>query len=178
MQSNPISVPSRMIADTPAATIAALTHVIQSESRLLQELLTVMQRQRDAVAVDDLQSVEESVYSTHRVLHTLNEARRRRRSLNRMLGESDDLSIRELDNVLGMRMPDELRKARDELEMLARALSNEVDVNRRVLRQALATGDEYVRTLYGSANPRVGYSAGPQQLDSENSGGFLLNRTV
>lgn len=162
--------------ESPIATVAALTDVIQSECRLLRELLTVMQRQREAVAADDLQSVEESVYATHRVLHTLNEARRRRRSINRMLGESDDLSIHGLDQALGVRMPDDLRRARDELELLARALSAEVDVNRRVLRQALAAGDEYVRTLCGSIDPRVGYSAGPQTTETERSSGLLVNR--
>lgn len=178
MQTMPRTEPSRWIGESPAATISALTDVIKSETRLLQELLAVMQRQREAVAADDLQAVEESVYATHRVLHTLNEARRRRRSINRLLGESDDLTIRELDSVLGMRMPDELRNARDELELLARALSKEVDVNRRVLRQALATGDEYVRALYGGAEPRVSYSAGPNAAEPDRSGSRLLDRTV
>jgi flagellar biosynthesis/type III secretory pathway chaperone len=176
MQSNPMTAPSRFAGDVPSSTITALTDVIRSELRLLNELMGVMQRQRQAVAADDLQAVEESVYATHRVLHTLNEARRRRRSINRMLGESDDLSIRELDAVLGGRMPEELRSARDELELLARALSSEVEVNRRVLRQALASGDDYVRSLYGAPEPKIGYTSGTQTPDAERSGGLLLNR--
>jgi flagellar biosynthesis/type III secretory pathway chaperone len=120
------------------SAVAALTDVLRSERRLLQELLGVMQRQREAIAADDLQAIEESVYSTHRVLHTLNEARRRRRSINRLLGESDDLSIRNLDSVLSPQMPADLRRVRDELEVLAEALSTEVDLNRTALRGALA----------------------------------------
>jgi flagellar biosynthesis/type III secretory pathway chaperone len=179
MQTIPGTQPSPWTGESAMATIASLTDVIRSESRLLRELLAVMQRQRDAVAADDLQAVEESVYATHRVLHTLNEARRRRRAINRALGESDDLPIRDLDGVLGVRMSDELRRARDELELLARALSNEVDVNRRVLRQALAAGDEYVRTLYGAAEPRVSYRAGSQAQDADRpAGGLLVNRTA
>jgi hypothetical protein len=125
---------------TAASTVTALTDVLRSECRLLQELLAVMQRQREAVAGDDLQAVEESVYATHRVLHTLGEARRRRRTINRLLGESDDLSIRSLDDVLSTQMSEELRGVRDELELLAQALAIEVDLNRRVLRGALTEG--------------------------------------
>jgi len=123
-------------------TISALTDVLRSECRLLKELLVVLQRQREAVTVDDLQGVEESVYATHRVLHTLTEARKRRRSINRMLGESDDLPIGSLDRVLGVRMPSELRQTRDELELLAHALKSDVNRNRRVLREALSPSDD------------------------------------
>jgi flagellar biosynthesis/type III secretory pathway chaperone len=128
-------------APSTATTVAALTDVLRSECRLLKELLVVLQRQREAVSTDNLQAVEESVYATHRVLHTLSEARRRRRTINRMLGESDDLSIRGIEDVLGVEMPDDLRKTRDELELLAQALTSDVDTNRRVLRDALAAGD-------------------------------------
>lgn len=168
----------RSVADTPLSALRALTDALRSEFRLLQELITVMQRQRAAVAADDLITVEESVYSTHRVLHTLSEARRRRRSLNRLLGESDDLPIRDLDTVLGSRMTDDLRDARNDLETAARSLSGEVEVNRRVLRRALASGDDFVRALYGAAEPSAGYSAGPAAAQPDRRGGLLLNRTV
>jgi len=169
----------RPVTDTPAAALRALTDALRSEHRLLQELVCVMQRQRAAVAADDLATVEESVYSTHRVLHTLNEARRRRRTLNRLLGESDDLPIRELESVLGGRMTDDLRGACDDLEAVARGLSNEVEINRRVLRQALSTGDDFVRALFAEAEPAVGYAApGAVSPETERKGGFLLNRTA
>jgi len=141
----------RALADTPGSTIRALTDALRSEHRLLRELLTVMRRQREAVAAEDLITVEESVYSTHRVLHTLNEARTRRRTLNRLIGGSDDLPVRELESVLGGRMDDDLREACDVLESTARELSEEVEMNRRVLRRALASGGELVRAICGGA---------------------------
>lgn len=170
--------PHRSVADTPASALRALADAFRSERRLLDELVSVMQRQRAAVAADDLITVEESVYSTHRVLHTLGEARRRRRSLNRLLGESDDLPVRDLDRVLGPLMSDELRQARDELEQVARSLAHEVDVNRRVLRRALASGDDFVRSLYGGTEPRAAYTPGVQPVEPERTGGLLLNRTA
>jgi len=171
-----IEVGYRPIADTPGSTIRALTDALRSEHRLLRELLTVMRRQREAVATDDLITVEESVYSTHRVLHTLNEARTRRRTLNRLLGGSDDLPVRELESVLGGRMDDDLREARDVLESAARELSEEVEINRRVLRRAIASGDAFVRALYGGAEPKSGYAPTPPEPDRR--GGLLLNRTA
>lgn len=130
--------------------VAAIRDVLASERRLLEELVAIMRRQRFAVAADDLQTVEESVYATHRVLHTLSEARRRRRTLNRLLGGSDDLPLRELEGALGARMTEDLRHARDEVERVARVLSREVQTNRRALRAALAAGQDGVEAVYGA----------------------------
>jgi hypothetical protein len=137
----------RPVTKVPPTALAALTDALRSERRLLGELVGVLRQQRDAVTRDDLQTVEDTVFATHRVLRTMEEARRRRRSLNRLLGESDDLSLPELENALGSCMTDVLRHARDELEAAARTLASEVDINRRVLRRALATGQELTDVL-------------------------------
>ena len=81
--------------------IDSLTDALATERRLLDELIGVMRRQRAAVGDDDLQSVDDSVFATHRVLVTLNEARRRRRSLNTLIGQREDLGIHALDDALG-----------------------------------------------------------------------------
>jgi len=136
--------------------VDSLTDALATERRLLDELIQIMRRQRSAVGADDLQSVDDSVFATHRVLVTLNEARRRRRSLNTLMGQQEDLGIHALDEVLGARMTAGLKAARDELHDAARALSREVSLNRRILREALACGDAYARTLAG-AQPAAGY---------------------
>ncbi|HXT19092.1 MAG TPA: flagellar export chaperone FlgN [Gemmatimonadaceae bacterium] len=138
---------------TVLSPVDSLTDALQTERRLLDELIAVMRRQRDAVGADDLQSVDDSVFATHRVLVTLSEARRRRRNLNTLIGQREDLGIHSLDEVLGPRMTAALRAARDDLHNAARSLSREVAINRRILRQALACGDEYARTLAGVAGP-------------------------
>jgi hypothetical protein len=134
---------------TVISPVDSLTDALSTERRLLDELIAVMQRQRNAVGADDLQAVDDSVFATHRVLVTLSEARRRRRNLNALIGHREDLGIHSLDEALGPRMTDALRVARDELHTAARALSREVSLNRRILREALACGDEYARTLAG-----------------------------
>lgn len=137
-------------ARSVVSPIDSLTDALVTERRLIEELIGVMRRQRDAVGVDDLQKVDDSVFSTHRVLVTLNEARRRRRTLNTLIGQREDMGIHALDEALGGRMTPALRAARDGLHDAARMLSREVALNRRILREALACGDAYARTLAGA----------------------------
>ncbi|HEX7241884.1 MAG TPA: hypothetical protein VF263_16500, partial [Longimicrobiaceae bacterium] len=79
------------------ASLDALVDALASERRLLDELVAIMRRQRSAVGVDDLEGVDDSVFATHRVLLTLNEARRRRRSLYTLLGDPEELRFPELE---------------------------------------------------------------------------------
>jgi hypothetical protein len=104
---------------------------------LIDELLAVIYRQRTAVAADDLQVIEDSMFATHRLLVTLSEAKCRRRTLNTLLGQPEDVGILALDRALGARMTSELRVARDGLHQAARTLSREVAVNRELLRGAM-----------------------------------------
>jgi hypothetical protein len=165
-------------ARRPAATpsmLNALAEAISSESRLLDELRGIMQRQRSAVAEDDIDRVDDSVYATHRVLLTLGEARRRRRSLNRLISDNDELAIRELEALLGGTLPEGLQTARESLRTSAEALAREVETNRRVLRQAMHSGEAYVRSLLGvESSSSAGYAATP--TPETRAGGLLVDR--
>lgn len=159
---------ARPIAHTEA-THAALADALTREAKLLDDLLTVMRRQRESVARDDLDGVDESVYATHRVLVTLGEARRRRRTLNHLLGEGDDLSIQALEDAMGGELPTPLREAADLLTAGARLLQHEVDINRRVLREAIAAGDRAARSIATAAASLTG-------MREPRTGGVLLDR--
>src|SRR3954469_7268539 len=164
------------VTRTVVSPVDSLTDALVTERRLLDELITVMRRQRTAVGKDDLQAVDDSVFSTHRVLVTLGEARRRRRNLNTLIGQQEDLGIHSLDDALGARMTDALRVARDELYRAARALSREVALNRRILREALACGDAFARTLAGvEASPVYAAQSAPQARAQSNT---LLDRRI
>jgi hypothetical protein len=132
---------ARLASRPSLSPIDALTDALISERRLLEELIAVMRRQRSAVGDDDLQCVDDSVFATHRVLVTLNEARRRRRALNALIGQPEDIGLEALEQALGPRVTPGLREARRELHTAARALSHEVSLNRRILREALARGE-------------------------------------
>ena len=162
---------------TVVSPVDSLTDALTGERRLLEELIAVMRRQRNAVGQDDLQSVDDSVFATHRVLVTLNEARRQRRTLNTLIGQREEMGIHALDDALGDRMTPALRDARDELQSAARALSREVALNRRILREALASGDAYARTLAGAeSSPVYATAAGPPQTRSQANS--LLDRRI
>lgn len=160
--------PARM----PSAEMIA--DALASEIVLIEELVNIMQQQRRAVAVNDLQTVDDSVYSTHRVLGTLAESRRRRRAISTMLGEREDLSLDSLDHILGDRMTDSLRVVRSALQEAARTLSREVAINRHVLRNALASGDTYLRTLAGV--PSTATYSPVLDASSTGRGAAVINR--
>jgi hypothetical protein len=157
------------------ATVVALADALHAEARLLSDLAAVMRRQRDAVTHDDLAGIDDSVYATHRILVTLGEARRHRRSLNRVLGESDELSIAALDGYFSGDVPADIRGASDQLSETARVLHREVEVNRRVLREAIESGSRYVRSLCGApeASP-IGYATAPGVAQA----GYILDRRI
>lgn len=171
----------RMFLDgerTPSdEAIGELADAIGSECHLVDELRELVLRQREALARDDLQGVEDTVYATHRVLLTLREARRRRRTLNHLFGWTEGIRLTDLDEVLGERMAPALRAARDGLCERAQALSREVEVNRSVLRTALAAADDYARTLYGGAPAGDGpYPPAPSR--GVGGGSALVDRTA
>jgi FlgN protein len=138
--------------------VEVMSDVLSSERRLLEELVLVMQKQRTAVAADDLQALDDSVFATYRVLATLGEARRRRKSVNRLLGGAEDLNVNDLEDLLGDRSTPAVLEARDALQTAAVALSKEVDINKAVLRTAMDQGNDHVQKLFG-AEPAATYVA-------------------
>ena len=154
---------ARSSALSPAA-IDALTDALSAERKLISELTDVMLRQRNAVGADDLQGVDDSVFATHRLLLTLGEARKRRRGINTLLGWSEDAGVKQLDELLGAAMSPRLRSERDDLQTAARHLSREIEINRRVLREALANNEAFVRVMCGAPAESTpnGYGAAAQ----------------
>jgi hypothetical protein len=161
-----------------AASLEALVGAITSEIRLLEELIGVMRRQRAAVAEDDLQGVDDSVFATHRILVTLAEARRQRRALGELIAGTDDLGLRTLDEVLGDRMSDSLRDARDGLQAAAIILSREIEINRNLLRSALSTSGEMMHALYAPAEAGATYRPDQHPAEKDSTGGILLDRQI
>ena len=167
---------------TVLSPVDSLTEALVAERRLIDDLISIMRKQRNAVGDDDLQVVDDSVFATHRVLVTLSEARRRRRNLNALIGQPEDLGIHALDDALGNRMTAGMRVARDELHAAAKTLSREVSLNRRILKEALAAGDQYARTLAGvgatpaTETPTYGAGNAPTQARAQQTTALLDRR--
>ncbi|MCU0626799.1 MAG: flagellar protein FlgN [Gemmatimonadaceae bacterium] len=149
----PYTQPIAPVHSRASSPADVLVDVLRSERRLLEELVAVMQRQRAAVAADDLQALDDSVFATYRVLATLGEARRRRRSVNRLFGREEDFDMNDLEVALGTQFTPALREARDTLRDCAAALATEVARNKQVLEEAMARGKDYVSALVGAASP-------------------------
>lgn len=161
-----------------AASVATLAEGLRAEARLLEDLVAIMNRQRDAVAHDDIDSLDDTVFSTHRVLVTLGEARRRRRSLNALIGGSDDLSLAALDEFFDGAVPLEIRSAARRLTDTAKVLQREVEINRRVLRVAIEAGDRLVRALMGAPlAASISYTPSPNGR-AGSPGGVILDRRI
>jgi hypothetical protein len=162
-----------------AALLEALQDALISERRLLDELISQMRRQRAAVSADDIQGVDDSTFATHRVLATLGQARQRRRQLNVLLAGREDCTLRDLEELLGDQIDNRLRDARMRLQQAADVLAREVGMNRKLLREALSSNDQYVRTLVGGPATSSTYALeGAAPANAAAPRGVLVNRTA
>jgi len=172
------------MADTmaPAHGLTALLRkAFEDEARLLESLEEVLQRQRESVALNDLEGVNGSVVDAQRVLLTLGQCRRRRQTLMEAVCGDIDASPRDLDLHLGGTLPSDLRAARDELFRAADSVARALRVNDRILAGAVASGRALVKGLGGSVAPGNsglyapgGISSGGSLMDS----GQVLNRQI
>jgi hypothetical protein len=156
-----------------ADPLRSLQDALRSEQNLVEDLAGLVRRQRESLATDDLKGVEDTVYATHRVLLTLREAQRRRRTLNRLIGWPEGIRLTGMDDALAGGMDEALREARDGLCDAARRLTREVELNRAVLRASLAATDEYARVLHGGPSTEGGYRAPAEGIPMTT----LLDRT-
>lgn len=157
----------------------AFSDALRREAKLLLDLGEVLERQRAAVARDDLAVVDETVYSAQRVFRTLAEARRRRKALLDILGIDPEVGLDALESVLGGRMTADVGLAREELKEAARRLSSELTVNRKVLQGAIASGDELIKGLTGgrSSDPGV-YGPPAEERPASGDSGLIINRQI
>lgn len=174
-----MTTPARALTEIRSDTshLDSLTDALQTERRLLDELNKVMVRQRESIARDDLEAIDESVFSAQRVLRTLQESRRRRRSLLELIGVDRELPLRELEEQLGSVVNDTLARSRDELLASAEALSRELNSNRQVIDGALTVGEQLLRAFTGNTEPSPLYQPGAEP-DKGGTTGALLNTRV
>ncbi|MGH7505953.1 MAG: flagellar export chaperone FlgN [Longimicrobiales bacterium] len=170
--------PAPAIRAAGAASVETLSDALENESRLLGELAAILRRQREGVAADDVQKVDDSVFAAHRIMRTIEEARRRRRTLTGILLGAEDVPVQDLELALGARATPVLGAASGSLQFAARSLSREIEINRRVLRGAIEAGDAVVRTLCGAHNRPVSYDAAAQSVQAPAGGGTFFNQQV
>lgn len=149
-----------------------LVAALETECRLLGELAEVLRSQREGVAGDDVERVDASVFAANRVLRTLEEARRYRRTVLDLLVGARDAALDDLEAALGRPVTHTLADARDRLKLQARRVAREIEINRRVLRGAMEQGERFLQAIRG-AQP-LSYEPG----DAPGATGALLNTQV
>ena len=159
--------------------VESLSGAFRREAKLLLDLQEVLQRQRNAVAKDDLPVVDETVYSAQRVFRTLAEARRQRRAILEILGLDRESPVESLEELLGARMTVDLGLARTELQEAARRVSRELSVNKKILQGAIATGEDLIQGLRGASARGSGvYGPGSSTGAPKGDGGLIINRQI
>jgi hypothetical protein len=150
----------------PRLSVGALAETVDTEIRLMSELTALMARLRAAVATDDISELEGCVYSNHRVLMTLGEARRRRTVLVDLLG----VPMQPLEQNPLCREFEALRTA-------ATVLHDEVQTTRGVLRGAIECGDALLRAASGVDGEALAtYDRCAAPTRSGPSEGLILNQ--
>ncbi len=163
-------------APLPVAHLDSLLRALDTERRLIEDLTRVMTAQRSSIAADDLEAIDESVFSAQRVLRTIQEAREQRRTLFQLLGLNANTSLRELDEVLGAGLSSELRTSRDRLLDAAQSLSRELTSNRQVIDGALSVGDQLLRVFTGDAETPTLYAEGSDNGPTSRPGQLFNTR--
>lgn len=163
---------------TDPGDIVELARALHTETRLLGDLAETLRRQRAGVSCDDVQAVDESVFGAHRIIRTLGEARRRRRTLvERIIGEQE-LPLREWDDAFGGLLTPELRDACGRAQDAAETVAREIEINRCVLRTALAASNKLFRALAGGQQQAVAYGADASAAGQPQRGALLFDREV
>lgn len=153
-----------------------LAESMEQEAEVARELREALLRQREGVASLDHRAVEGSVDAIGRVLHTLEQAKRRRIELVTAVSGSPDTTLERLEDTLGVPLSADLLRARERLRRAAHDVAHEVAVNRAVLRRAVEAGEAFVQALFSTVSESVPSYAPGERAEAPAATGVLVNR--
>jgi hypothetical protein len=160
--------------DAAAVTreLLLLATALDEEAVLAESLREALTQMRSAVAGGDPLPLDREAEALGRILHTLQEARRRRGSILAALAGDEAFPLEGLARDLEVATPPALEAARQRLRRAGEAVVREATINRAVLRRALEQGDHFLQALfsaatapaYGPAERAAGCTAGAAVL--------------
>lgn len=166
------------LSQVHAPDLGALARALDEEQRLLVALRAVLERQRAAVAADDVAGVDASVFDAQRILRSLAEARRRRRSLLTLAAGDEGAHLADLPGLLGGAMTPDLQAALDRVLGTAQLVARDMELNRQILNGALSVGNQILRALGSDSRPSAVYGATPAPPPSRAAASLLVDRQV
>jgi hypothetical protein len=133
--------------------IADLTLALERECRLIDELHRAVLQQREAVAREDVPSVEASIRLAGRTLLTLQETRRYRATvLQRLVGDPAQ-PLADLERRFEAPLPETLLAVRTRVQQSATEVAEEVWRNEEMLLAALRERDALLLELLTGIRP-------------------------
>ena len=152
---------------------------LRVERKLVGDMVRVLRLQRSAVTQDDIDGIDDSVFSAQRILLTLSQARTRRRTLLQLMTGREEIPLSDFEDEFGPTAPPELIQARNDLRDAAQVMARELEVNRRVLSGAIEAGDQLIRTLTGAPKQAPSYAPPSASADEGSAApGLLIDRQV
>ena len=127
----------------------SLGTALERETKLQGDLLQVLTKHREAVASDDLTTIDDTIFSVQRILRTLAEARKKRRTLLEIMGIDPETPMDELEDSLNPSAAPELREAVQAFRAIALELTNELEINQKVLNCAFESRKTFIEALGG-----------------------------
>jgi hypothetical protein len=153
-----------------------LVDVLNAETRILSELAEAMITQRNAIATDDLPTVETTIQLTSSLLAAVQDIRRRRAEL---------MEASEMERPMLRLVTDQggtsgaVRAAAQHLYEAANRVAREGAMNQTVLRRVLDSGEAFLQELFSTAIPAGEYPASTQRPEPVNARtGVLVNRSA
>lgn len=122
----------------------------EGERLLLIELRAALARQRAGVASNDAAEIELASRAVSHAVLTLDQARRRREDLQRIVGHGTAARLETLERHAGP--IDGLTELRDSLRTEAEGAINDLALTQVVLQGAMQAGDAYLQALFSSVS--------------------------
>ena len=167
---------------TPRGDAAAVTRellvlatALDEEAALAESLRDALTQMRAAVAGGTPGPLDHEAEALGRILHTLQEARRRRGSILAALAGDEAFPLDGLARGLEVASPPALDAARLRLRRAGEAVVREATINRAVLRRALEQGDHFLQALFSAATAPA-YGPAERASGRTAGAGVLFNR--
>lgn len=154
-----------------------LANAMATETRLVRQLTQSVLDQRNAIASNEIEKVESSVFALQRVLQTLAQAKVNRRDLLEVLGWAN-VGLDELPNIAGEMFTAELSVVRDDLLEAVENLRNELLLNGEILTTVLSGGQAFLRGLVDVGSVSAGGYPGQGGGPHSQSQALMMNKVV
>ena len=165
----------QLVKTEPGTDGHAVVRALRAEESLLRELCSVLAAQRDGIARDDSGSIETATHGVSRTVLTLDETRRRREQITRLLTNGEYTPLEQLESVIGPVAG--LAAARTAVRDAATAAVRDLALNQSILRGALKAGDAYLQALFASVSDVVpAYTQAHNSRERMVQSGVVVNR--